>query len=139
MGVLLHVDYDILDTDIAALISSTSTVIEAPRFGTSQSVKIVFLCNCLTATVKLNFVRHPIRWYVPRPLQFRNLVKFGHVAAAFPLQEKCDPCCLDHKATHYQLQEPKCLNGLGNYEPISKHCPRMRKQIEVRRQMAKKN
>lgn len=139
VGVIQDVDNDIPDSDIAAIISSTSPVIEVRRFGNSQSVKIVFLSDCLPASVKVGLVRYPVRPYVPRPLQCRNCMKLGHVAGACPSHEKCDHCGLDHKASDCTSQEPKCINCLGNHEATSKDCPRLRKELKICQRMARDN
>lgn len=139
VGVIQDVDVDIPDKDLVTLVSSTTVVSEVRRFGTSQSVKIVFRGDCLPATVKVGLVRHPVRPYVPRPLQCRNCMKIGHVAGACPSHDSCGHCGSDHKSSECTSRSPQCVNCHGEHDASSKDCPRLRKELKICQRMARDN
>lgn len=137
-GVIRDVDVDIPESKLASLISSTATIYQVRRLGTSTCVKIIFHGDCLPATVKVGLVRHQVRPFVPRPLQCRNCMKIGHVAGACTLNVKCGHCGADHKNEEC-AKDVRCANCLGAHEATSKDCPRLRRELKICQRMARDN
>nr|XP_050046575.1 uncharacterized protein LOC126543503 [Dermacentor andersoni] len=79
-GVVPDVDIDIKDKDLRPLLSSTVRILDIHRFGPSGCIKLVFESNSLPASIKVGYVRHSVRPYVPRPLQCHKCFKLGHVS-----------------------------------------------------------
>lgn len=130
VGVIQDVDIDIPDTDLTSLVSSATVVTEVRRFGTSQSVKVVFRGDCLPVTLKVGLVRHAVRPYVPRPFQCRKCLRIGHVAGACPSHELCGHCGSDHKSSDCASRTAQCVNCHGEHEATSKDCPRLRTELK---------
>ncbi|KAH9382985.1 hypothetical protein HPB48_023622 [Haemaphysalis longicornis] len=71
-GVISDVDLEIIDSDLVQLLSSTVRILDIHRIARSRCVKVVFQCDSLPASVKVAYVRHRVRPYVPRPIQWHR-------------------------------------------------------------------
>lgn len=138
-GVIQDVDAEITEQDFAALISTTAPIVQFRRFGVSSSVKIVFRSDSLPASVKVGLVRHPVRPYVPRPLQCRKCMRLGHVIGSCPYSPRCNRCGSDHASDICEVEALKCANCLGSHQGNSKECPLLQKEAKVCQRMARDN
>ncbi|KAH9375319.1 hypothetical protein HPB48_022672 [Haemaphysalis longicornis] len=91
-GVISDVDPEMNDSDLVQLLSSTVIILDIDRIGRSRYVKVVFQCDSLPASVKVGYVRHRVRLYVPRPLPCHKGKKLGHVSAACKNAVACKWC-----------------------------------------------
>lgn len=138
-GVIRDVDVAIDEGDLVSLVSSTTSISQIRRLGSSTSVKLIFQGDCLPATVKVGLVRHPVRPFVPRPLQCKNCFKLGHVAGTCTSQTKCSRCGADHTNEQCTGSPVQCANCSGAHEATSKECPRLRREVEICKRMARDN
>lgn len=136
-GVISDVDTDIDDSDLSTLITSTAHITDIHRFGRSRCVKIVFEGNNLPSHVKVGYVRHPVRPYVPRPLQCRKCQKLGHVSAVCVNRLTCPRCSGDHDESICEGSNLKCSNCDGPHESRSKECPKIKTELTVLRKMVR--
>ncbi|KAH9370726.1 hypothetical protein HPB48_013967 [Haemaphysalis longicornis] len=107
-------------------------ILNIHRIGRSRCLKVVFQCASLPASVKVGYVRHRVRPYVPRPLQCHKCQKLGHVSAACKNAVACKRCgdAHDHVKSKGTL---KCANCSGPHEATSNECPKiMRERTMVR-------
>ncbi|KAH9367967.1 hypothetical protein HPB48_022664 [Haemaphysalis longicornis] len=137
-GVISDVDPEINDSDLVQLLSSTVRILDIHRIGRSRCVKVVFQCDSLPASVKVGYVRHRVRPYVPRPLQCYKCQKLGHVSAACKNAVACKRCgdAHDHVNCKGTL---KCANCSGPHEATSNECPKMMHERRVLRTMVRDN
>ncbi|KAH7966047.1 hypothetical protein HPB49_013474 [Dermacentor silvarum] len=66
-GIVSDVDIDIKDEDLRSLLSSTVQILDIHRCGRSRYIKLIFESDSLPALIKVGYVRHSVRPYVPRP------------------------------------------------------------------------
>lgn len=137
IGVIRDVDADIPDEEISQLVSSTVVIVHIRRFGSSNSVKLVFQGDTLPATVKVGLVRHAVRQYVPRPLQCRKCMKLGHVIGVCPYESTCGRCGENHTIDACISTCHKCANCAGDHEATSPICPRLRREMKICQKMAR--
>lgn len=137
IGVIRDVDADIPEGEILQMISSTAAVVQLRRFGTSNTVKLVFRGDSLPATVKVGLVRHAVRPYVPRPLQCRKCMKLGHVIGACSYEPICSRCGGKHAPDACTSTYSKCANCSGDHDATSTHCPLLRREMKICQRMAR--
>lgn len=139
-GVINDVDADITDADLQNLVTSTVRIVTIRRFGQSRCIKLVFDSETLPPSVKVGYVRHPVRPYVPRPLQCHKCCKLGHVSAVCKSETTCQRCGGSHKVENCDTAVPlKCPNCSGAHEATSKECPKIKEEIRVLRKMVRDN
>nr|XP_054930403.1 uncharacterized protein LOC129386458 [Dermacentor andersoni] len=127
-GVISDVVIDISDEELQRLPSSTVKVIDFHRFGRSTSVKLLFEGDTLPDHVKVGYVRHPVRPYVPRSLQCDKCLKLGHVSAVGAGQTACLRCAGSHDVSSCTVRQTKYSNCDGPHEADSKDCPKQKKE-----------
>lgn len=135
-GVIYDVDEDITDSSLEKLLSSSSPIVGFHRFGRSRCVKIVFQSDTLPTHVKVGYVRHSARPYVPRPLQCHKCLKFGHVSAVCKGAVTCKHCGGLHDGDNCNAAA-KCPNCSGAHDATSKECPKMRNEISIMKKMVR--
>lgn len=110
VAVIQGVHNSVLESDVASIVSSATSVIEVRRFGTSQRRKIGIQGESPIAMVTVTSHRHchrhlhRARPYVPRPLRCQNCMKLSHVSGACRFQDKRRNCSSGHKATEFTSQ-----------------------------------
>lgn len=119
-GVISDVDLEINDSDLAQLLPSTIRILDIHCIGRSRCVKVVFQCDSLPASVKVGYVRHRVRPYVPRPLQCHKCQKLGHVSAACKNALACKWCGDAHDFNCKGMLN--CVNCSGLHEATSHEC-----------------
>lgn len=137
-GVISDVDLEINDSDLRKLLSSTVRIVDIHRIGRSRCVKVVFHCDSLPAHVKVGYVRHRVRPYVPRPLQCHKCQKLGHVSASCKNDVSCKRCgeAHDHVGCKGVL---KCANCSGPHDATSNECPKIMHERRVLQTMVRDN
>lgn len=135
-GVIYDVDIEITDADLAKLLSSTAPVLSFHRFGRSRCVKLVFQSETLPTHVKVGYVRHSVRPYVPRLLQCHKCMKLGHVSAVCKGAVTCKRCGGPHGDTNCNVAA-KCPNCSGAHDATSKECPKIRNEIRILKKMVR--
>ncbi|KAH7981360.1 hypothetical protein HPB49_023343 [Dermacentor silvarum] len=93
---LIYDVIDISDHELQRLLSSTVKVLDFHHFGRSTSVKLLFEGDTLPDHVKVGYGRHPVRPYVPRPMQCHKCLKIGHASAVCTGQTACLRCAGSH-------------------------------------------
>lgn len=136
-GVIYDVDTDIDNGDLPTLISSTVHITDIHRFGRSRCIKLIFEGDNLPSHVKVGYVRHPVRPYVPRPLQCRKCQKIGHVSAVCANRMTCPRCGGDHDESTCNGSDLKCTNCDGPHKATSKECPKLKTEMSVLRKMVR--
>ncbi|KAH7952675.1 hypothetical protein HPB49_000311 [Dermacentor silvarum] len=112
-------------------------VLDFHRFGRWTSVKRLFEGDTLPDHVKVGYVRHPVRPYVPQPMQCHKCLKLGHVSAVCTGHTACLRCGGSHDVSSCRVKEIKCLNCGPSCEVNSKDCPKQNKEIKILNQMSK--
>lgn len=138
-GVVSDVDIDIKDEDLRSLLSSTVRILDIHRFGRSRCIKLVFESDSLPASIKVGYVRHSVRPYVPRPLQCHKCFKLGHVSAVCKSPTSCRRCGGAHQVDSCETDAMKCANCSGAHEATSKDCPKMAEERQILRKMVREN
>ncbi|XP_072142713.1 uncharacterized protein [Dermacentor andersoni] len=134
-GVIYDVDTDIDNGDLPTLISSTVHITDIHRLGRSRCTKLMFEGETLPTHVKVGYVRHPVRPYIPRPLQCRKCQKIGHVSAVCVNKMTCPRCGGDHDELMCAGSDLKCPNCNGLHEATSRDCPKLKTEMSVLRKM----
>lgn len=136
-GVISDVDIQIKDMDLVQLLSSSVRITDIHRFGKSRCVKLVFEGTTLPSHVKVGFVRHPVRPYVPRPVQCRKCQKIGHVSAACTSTKTCPRCGGVHDGPTCTIESPVCANCKGPHEATSRECPKVKTEMKILKKMVR--
>ena len=137
IGVISDVDPQITEESLARLVISTVRILNVHRFGLSRCVKLVFDSSSLPAHVKVGYVRHPVRPYVPRPLQCHRCQKIGHVSAVCKSSVTCQRCGESHQLEECKVEAPKCPNCAGTHDATSKLCPKLKDETRILRKMVR--
>lgn len=137
IGVIRDVDADIPNEEISQLVSSTIVIVHIRRFGSSNSVKLVFQGDSLPATGKVGLVRHAVRQYVPRPLQCCKCMKLGHVIGVGHYESTCGRCSENHTLDACISTCHKCPNCADDHEATSPTCPRLRREMNICQKMTR--
>ncbi|KAH7943487.1 hypothetical protein HPB52_009091 [Rhipicephalus sanguineus] len=125
----LDTSNDITDADLQRLVTWTVRVLNIRRFGQSRCIKLVFDSETLPSPVK---VGHPVRPYVPRPLQCHKCCRLGTASAVCKSEITCQPCGGFHEVDNCDAAAPlKCPNCSGAYEATSKGCPKIKQEMRV--------
>lgn len=138
-GVITDVDPEITDSDLRTLINSTARIVDIHRFGRSRCVKVVFETDSIPSHVKVGYVRHPVRLYVPRPVQCHKCNKIGHVSAVCRNEISCRRCGGSHQHDTCTTETVKCTNCFGAHEATAKGCPMMKNERLILKKMVKDN
>ncbi|XP_070387400.1 uncharacterized protein [Dermacentor albipictus] len=138
-GVITDVDPEITDSDLRTLIKSTAKIVDIHRFGRSQCVKVVFEADSIPSHVKVGYVRHPVRLYVPKPVQCRKCNRIGHVSAVCRNDISCRRCGGSHQHDTCKTETVKCTNCFGAHEATAKDCPRMKNERLILKKMVKEH
>lgn len=141
-GVIYDVDVAISNDDLPILIKPISEgtfITKVTRLGSSRCVKVVFEGDSLPSHVKVGHVRHPVRPFVPKPLQCFKCCKIGHVKGVCVNNTVCPRCSESHSEDACSADVFKCPNCSGTHKASSKDCPKMRKEAAILKQMVRDN
>lgn len=139
-GVIYDVDLAILNNDLPILVKAASdrdVIVDVYRLGNSRCVKIVFKGNGLPSHVKVGHFRHPVRPFIPKPLQCRKCMKIGHVSSVCENETVCPRCAEPHAADKCAATVMKCPNCHGSHEATSKDCPKIKTEMAILKEMAR--
>lgn len=139
-GVIYDVDSAIPSSDLEVLVkpaSEADVIASVTRLGSSRCLKIVFKGDCLPSYVKVGHFRHPVRPFVPKPLQCLKCMRLGHVRSVCENAAVCSRCAETHSADDCRATVLKCSNCHGPHEASSKDCPNMKRELAVLKQMAR--
>ncbi|XP_065312437.1 uncharacterized protein [Dermacentor albipictus] len=140
VGVIYDVDISIPTNDLPILIkpSTEGTLItHITRLGNTRCLKLWFEGDSLPSHVKVGHVRHPVRPYVPKPLQCYKCCKMGHVKGVCRNNLVCPRCAESHSADACRATVLKCPNCHGTHEASSNDCPRVRNERAVLKHMVR--
>lgn len=139
-GVIYDIDNEISNADLPILIkpaSENNVIVYVGRLGNTRCVRITFKGDCLPSYVKVGHFRHPVRPYVPRPMQCFNCQKMGHVKGVCRNSAICPRCAEPHPEDKCSATTLKCPNCQGAHSASSKDCPQIKKEISILRQMVR--
>ena len=139
-GVIYDVDTAIPSSDFDILVkpaSEASVIAKVVRLGNSRCLKIVFKGDSLPSHVKVGHFRHPVRPFIPKPLQCHNCMKMGHVRSVCENKTVCPRCAETHSEDDCKATILKCSNCHGSHAASSKECPKIQREIAVLKQMAR--
>lgn len=139
-GVIYDIDIEIPDTDLPVLIkpaSESNVIVHVGRLGKTRCVKLTFKGDCLPSYVKVGHFRHPVRPFVPKPLQCYNCQRIGHVKGVCTNSATCPRCAEPHSEQNCNATVLKCPNCQGAHSASSKDCPKIRKECSVLKQMVR--
>lgn len=140
VGVIYDVDISIPTDDLPILIKPTTEgtlITHIARLGNTRCLKLEFEGDSLPSHVKVGHVRHPVRPYVPKPLQCYKCCKMGHVKGVCRNNLVCPRCAESHSEEACRATVLKCPNCHGNHEASSKDCPRVRNERAVLKRMVR--
>lgn len=140
VGVIYDVDISISSDDLPILIKPATEgtlIAHLTRLGNTRCVKLVFEGDCLPSHVKVGHVRHPVRPYIPKPLQCHKCFKIGHIKSVCANNAVCPRCAESHLEDACRATVLKCPNCGGSHEASSKDCPRVRKEFAVLKRMVR--
>lgn len=117
---------------------STGTSIE---WKPSQSVVLTFDSKDLPQSVTMFHVSLPVELYVFPTVQCYKCCRFGHTKNLCRSEPRCFKCGSSHSGDSCDKAEEnyKCLNCSGNHMSISKSCPELSRQRNIKHTMAEKN
>lgn len=139
-GVVYDIDLAIVNSDLPILIKPADAgvvITGAFRLGNTRCVKLVFKGDSLPSHVKVGHFRHPVRPFMPKPLQCHNCMKLGHVKGVCTSSAVCPRCAEPHTADACRAETLKCGNCDGPHDAASKDCPRIKREIAVIKQMVR--
>lgn len=142
LGVINGVPTDLSCEDILSNISGAN-VVKCRRLmytrdqikKESLSVLLFFDERVLPTRIRIGYMSHQVRPYIPPPLRCFKCQKFGHVAAICRGKKRCGKCGgEDHE--YGQCQENasvKCCNCGGAHSAAYKGCQAHKRAAEVQR------
>lgn len=142
VGVIYDIDIAIKADDLPILIKPATEgalITHITRLGNTRCVRLVFEGDSLPSHVKVGHVRHPVRPYVPKPLQCYKCFKLGHVKGVCDNNVVCPRCAECHPKDSCRATVLKCTNCHGAHEASSKDCPRVRDERAVLKRMVRDN
>lgn len=140
IGVIYDVDVAIPNEDLPILVKTAtpdSTIIQVSRIGNSRCVKIVFKGDTIPSNVKVGHFRHPVKPFIPKPLQCHKCLRLGHVRGVCNHAAVCARCAGFHTTESCQATEFKCRNCKGSHEATSRTCPRIKKEWSILKEMVR--
>lgn len=139
-GVISDVDLELSDDVLKSMIVCTPPcrVISARRLGFSKCVKILFVCEKLPNHIKAGLVRYLVRPFIPKPLQWRECLKLGHVQGFWTSVVVCAKCGANHNVILRKSVTSRCLNCNGELLATDKECPKLKKKWMILKEKAKK-
>lgn len=141
-GVIYDIDLAIANSDLPTLIKPANEgvlIANVLRLGNTRCVKIMFKGDSIPSHVKVGHFRHPVRPFVPKPLQCHNCMKIGHIKSVCTNTTVCPRCAEPHTADACRATSLKCRNCDGPHDAASKECPRIKKEIAIIKQMVRDN
>nr|XP_054917299.1 keratinocyte proline-rich protein-like [Dermacentor andersoni] len=139
-GVIYDVDVSISSADLPILVKPAANgfaITRTSRLGESRCMKLIFKGQSLPSHDEVGHFRHPIRSFIRRPLQCCNCMRLGHISAVCENMRACSRCAEPHAADSCIATVLKCPNCIGSHDATSKDCPKMKKEWEVFKQMAR--
>ena len=118
------------------------------RFTTFRDGKKVPTGTCVITfktpkkpeTVKIGYLRVPVKTFIPNPLRCFKCQKYGHGQTSCRRGTVCSNCGLpDHDDKSCQAAASKCSNCQGDHPAFSRSCPIWLKEREVQRVKVSKN
>ncbi|GFT42717.1 putative RNA-directed DNA polymerase from transposon X-element [Trichonephila clavipes] len=77
----------------------------------------------LPQTVKMAYIRCPVRPYIPNPLRCFQCQRFGHSKTVCRGQPTCSRCAeVGHDSADCKAKE-RCVNCKGDHSSFSRSCP----------------
>lgn len=107
----------------------------------SQSVVLTFDSKDLPQNVTMFNVSLPVELYVFPTVQCYKCCRFGHTKNLCRSEPRCFKCSSSHSGDSCDKAEEnyKCLNCSGNHMSISKICPELSRQRNIKHTMAEKS
>ncbi|XP_037521596.1 uncharacterized protein LOC119398850 [Rhipicephalus sanguineus] len=139
-GVIYDVDTVIPSSDFNILVkpaNEASVIAKVFRLGNSHCLKMVFKGDSLPPHVKVGHFRHPLRPFIPKPLQCYNSMKMGHVKSVCEDKTVCSRCAETHSADECKATAVKCSNCDGSHAASSKECPKIQTEIAMLKEMVR--
>ncbi|KAL3198258.1 hypothetical protein MRX96_044466 [Rhipicephalus microplus] len=110
-------------------IQSAVPVLSAAREG--RIVTLRFAGPVPLEHVSLFLVRFPVRPARPRPLQYRQCGRFGHVKESCGWPGSFIRCGWTHPGESCKQTQPRCVNIEGPHSADTPECPRWQEQRKV--------
>lgn len=107
----------------------------------SQSVVLTFDSKDLPQNVTMFNVSLPVELYVFPTVQCYKCCRFGHTKNLCRSEPRCFKCSSSHSGDSCDKTEEnyKCLNCSGTHMSISKTCPELSRQRNIKHTMAEKS
>lgn len=107
----------------------------------SQTVVLTFDSKDLPQNVTMFNVSLPVELYVFPTVQCYKCCRFGHTKNLCRSEPRCFKCSSSHSGDSCDKAEEnyKCLNCSGNHTSISKTCPELSRQRNIKHTMAEKS
>ncbi|KAL3199590.1 hypothetical protein MRX96_001346 [Rhipicephalus microplus] len=131
VGVIKGVPVDLDQADILAALLQRAPVRSVRRLGASENVRIVFVAESAPEQVILGYTRYRVYKYIETPRKCTKCQRFGRVAGACRLQERCSRCGGNHDRSSWENEEPQGPNCKKKHESTSAHCLILRKEKRI--------
>lgn len=93
---------------------------------------LTFNSTKLPESLKLGYVVHRVRPYIPNPRRCFKCQRFGHTLQSCRGKETCAKCAsTDHHAISCAAQEVKCVNCAGPHPAYSRKCQKFQNEKEI--------
>lgn len=142
VGCIYNVPLDVSEEDIVYALNDYG-VNKATRltyFNTDQgkrlpskTIKLNFKLPQLPSVVCIGFSRHPVRLYIPKPVQCFQCQEYGHMSSDCKNKKVCVKCSLSHEG-ECTSDTLKCVNCKGSHQSSDKKCP---KRVEKQKALKK--
>ncbi len=146
-GVITNIHTAITEKEISQDILSPIPILKAERLKrkgeiATSCVKITFDGPKLPEKVKFGFLIHPVREFVPEPVQCYNCRRWGHIAKACKGQQCCARCGQEHETQNClkkDRSEFSCINCGGNHSAAYGGCKNRKEAQQINKAAVEHN
>lgn len=116
------------------------TIEGVPTWKPTQTVVFTFDGQVLPSRIFLCYCSFPVDLYTYPTIQCFNCCRFGHTKTQCRSKPRCFKCAQDHTADSCNVEEtqPKCILCEGKHFAISKACPELQRQKNIKKMMSEK-
>lgn len=137
----------LVDAKIVAVRRFNRRVIEenVAKYVPTGTIQVTFRAQSLPTHISIYYVRCEVEKYVPKVLQCRKCLRFGHTEKSCKGQIRCSNCAENHPDDQCDKtqSEPKCVHCSGPHSSRvnfrANICPELEKQKSINNLMVNEN